>query len=77
MNDTSPEIAALQRKLIMEKTGAERIKMGAQMCETARRIVLSSFPEGLSRREIRQRLFLRYYGHEFTPEQTAKILDAL
>lgn len=77
MNDTTPEMEKLYRRLMKEKTGEERFLMGVSMCATARRIVKSSLPEGLSEREIRQQLFLRYYGHEFTAEQTEKILNAL
>ncbi|HEV7396797.1 MAG TPA: hypothetical protein VGN86_09840, partial [Pyrinomonadaceae bacterium] len=56
MNDTSPEIAALVRTRLLERSGAERVLMGSQMFDTARAMVLASFPPGLSEIEIKRRL---------------------
>jgi hypothetical protein len=62
MNDTTPEVARLVRELCARKTGAERLRMGASMFETARTLVLASLPPGLSERELRRRLCARFYG---------------
>ena len=62
MNDTTPEVALLVRKLSSRKTGVERLQMGASMFETARTMVLASLPPGLPEREIRRRLCARFYG---------------
>ncbi|MDQ3555191.1 MAG: hypothetical protein M3409_00215 [Gemmatimonadota bacterium] len=62
MNDTSPEMAALQRSLLMERSGAERFVMGTRMFAAARRMALASFPPGLPPDEVRRRLFERFYG---------------
>ena len=62
MTDTSPEAARLVRELYARKSGAERVDMGASMFESARTLVLASLPPGLSEREIRRRLCLRFYG---------------
>jgi len=61
-NDTTPEVARLVRELCARKTGAERLRMGASMFETARTLVLASLPPGLSERELRRRLCARFYG---------------
>jgi hypothetical protein len=62
MNDTSPEIAAMVQERLMQKSGAERFRMGVEMFEAARRMVLASMPAGLSEEELKRRLFERIYG---------------
>ena len=62
MNDTSPEIAARVHTHLMAKTGAERFLMGVRMHEAARRMVIASFPPGISEHDLRRRLWERFYG---------------
>lgn len=62
MTDTSPEIAEMVRARLMALSGAERLRMGAQMFDAARRIVLASLPAGLPESERRRLLFERIYG---------------
>lgn len=62
MNDTPPEIAELVRTRLMEKTGAERFRMGVESFEAARRMVLASLPKDLSEAEKKRQLFQRIYG---------------
>ena len=62
MNDTSPEVEQRVRKMIMARTGEERFLMGAAMFDAARQMILASFPPGLTKDEIRHRLFERLYG---------------
>ena len=64
MNDTDPQIARLVRERLMERSGAERVRMGSEMFEVAKAMVLASFPEGLSDIEIKARLCERLYGDE-------------
>lgn len=68
MNDTSPEIAEMVRARLMARPGAERFRMGVEMFEVARRVVLASLPASLSETERKRRLFERLYG---TPLPTA------
>ena len=68
MNDTSSEIAEIVRVRLMALSGAERFVMGARMFEASRRMVLASFPAGLSDAERKRRLFTRFYG-EALPDQ--------
>jgi hypothetical protein len=60
--DTSPAVENFLRERYAELSGAERIAMGASMFETARTIVLASFPPGLPPQEVRRRLCERFYG---------------
>lgn len=80
MNDTSPEVASLFNKLMMNKTGQERLKMGFSMFDMARKQVLASILKqnpNADPREIRRELFLRFYGQDFTPEECEKILSQI
>ena len=64
MTDTPPEIAEMVRAKLMMLSGAERFRMGVEMFESARRMVLASLPAGLSENERKRQLFLRLYGDE-------------
>jgi hypothetical protein len=64
MNDTTAEVEKIVRDRLLALSGAERVKMGSQMFDDARTIVLASFPEGLSELEIKRRLCQRLYGDE-------------
>jgi len=65
MTDTPPEIAAMVRARLMARSGSERFRMGVEMFEAARRIVLASLPADLSESERKRRLFERLYGIPF------------
>jgi hypothetical protein len=69
MTDTSPEVAELVCARLMARSGAERFRMGVEMFDAARRMVLASLPANLTERERKQRLFERIYG-ELLPAQT-------
>jgi hypothetical protein len=47
---------------LMALSGPERFRMGAEMFEAARRMVLASLPVDLSKTERKRRLFERIYG---------------
>lgn len=64
MNDTDPQIAEMVNRMLMERSGAERMLMGSQMFDVAKAMVLASFPEGLTELEIKARLCERLYGDE-------------
>jgi hypothetical protein len=53
----------------------QRIEIMLSMCETARQIVLSSLPKGLSKKERNKQLFLRFYADDFSEEEKKKILE--
>ena len=62
MNDTTPEVAALMRELLMRRSGAERFVMGALMFDAARELIIASLPPNLPAAEFKRRLFERVYG---------------
>jgi hypothetical protein len=80
MKDTSPEMDARYRAMLMQRSGEERLKMGCEMRDTARALVEASIREQdpqATPETIRKGLFLRFYRHEFDAESRAKILAAI
>ena len=67
MDDSSPEIAAMMRRMLA-RTGSERVVMASQMFEAARAMILASLPAGLPDTEIKLRLCERLYGNEMDLE---------
>lgn len=65
MHDTSPEMEELVRRRYSEMSPQERIRIGAEMFDTARAIMLASFPPGLSENETRRLMARRLYGALF------------
>jgi hypothetical protein len=70
VTDTSPEIDEMVRVRLMALSGAERFRMGVQMFDAARRMVLASLPAGLTEAERKRLLFERLYD-EALPTQAA------
>lgn len=66
MDDTTPEVRRYVRERYARMTMAERAVIGAQMFESARALVLASFPSDLSEAERRRKLCERYYGRELS-----------
>ena len=77
MDDTSPEIREILRRKYAALNGEERLLLGFQSCNTAKQIVLSSFRKGLSKKEIKIQLFLRYYSNDFSEIDKGKIIKHL
>jgi hypothetical protein len=64
----------------MAKSPEERLIMGCSMFDAAKEIARSSIMEEnpkISPREIKEKIFLRFYGREFDEDRKKKILDAL
>jgi len=68
MKDTSPEIEKMVRDRLMMFSGADRFRIGAEMFDAARRMVLASLPAGLSELERKRKLFERVYGEGLPTE---------
>ena len=80
MKDTSPEMDARYRAMLMQRSGEERLTMGCAMRETARTLVEASILEQHPQATlgaVRKGLFLRFYGHEFDADSREKILAAI
>jgi hypothetical protein len=80
MNDTHPEVAAQFGELMKAKSNEERLLMGCSMYDTAKQIVRSAIDNGhpgITDAEIKKKLFLRFYGHDFSQADREKFLSTL
>jgi hypothetical protein len=76
VRDTPPEIEQIYRAMLMARSGSERLLMGCDLFSTSRELVMSALNER-DPTEVRQQLFLRLYGPEFTPAEQARILSSI
>jgi len=72
MNDTSVTFEEMMRIRIMQKSPEERLRMGCDMCDTAKSLVRASLP-GLSGVSLNMAIFERFYGHDFDEATKKKI----
>ena len=80
MTDTSPAMEERHRAMLLAHSGEERLRMADSMYATARALVVASLRQTnpmASPAEIRQAVFLRFYGHEFDEATRARILARL
>ncbi len=77
MDDTPEDFKSLFRKKLMERSGEDRVMMGDSMFVAAREIALASLSDTAGAAEQRYRLFLRFYGNDFAPEQKQRIKNIL
>lgn len=80
MSDTSPEMEARYRAMLLARSPEERLRMACSMFSSARRLVVASIlaaNPSASPAVIRGELFLRFYGHEFDEEARQRILARL
>ncbi len=80
MDDTSPEIATRVRQMFQKKSPMERLEMGSSMYETAKYLMARAIGEETricSLADMRQELFLRFYGNDFDHATRQKILSHL
>jgi hypothetical protein len=64
MNDTSPEMERMVTERYRRMTPYERMKIASSMFETARKIVESSLPPNMTRKERRLAFARRLYEGE-------------
>ncbi len=76
MKDTSAAMAHLQRRLLMERSAAERLKMGCSMFDAARTLMRAGLGTDRSP-DLRVRIFERTYGRDFDPTTAARIVAHL
>lgn len=71
MNDTATEIDAVVAERYRHMSPIERMQIASSMFDTARAIVESSLPPGLTRRDRRLAFAKRMYGDEL-PESALR-----
>ena len=75
-DDTPPEVADLLHRLLMERSGAERVRMSLDMYRTARRLALAGLrAEGCD--DLRVGLFRRFYGADLPPDVLARVEERM
>ena len=80
MKDTPPRIERKFRKMLLERSGEERLKMGCSMHAMAQALVKASISRrhsGAHPAEIKRLLFLHFYGDDFEPKERKRIASAL
>ncbi len=80
MKDTHPTIEKIYLEMMMKRSGEERLQMGCSMFDAAKEIVKASILNenpNISNVEMRQKIFLRFYGDDFNLEHQQKILSAM
>jgi hypothetical protein len=77
LNDTPPDVEQRYREMLLALPGARRLEMGASMHATARALaragILARRPDA-TEVELRQALFLHFYGDDFSPRDRERIL---
>ena len=66
MNDTSPKMERIVNERYRQMSPDERVRIASSMFETARKIVESSLPPGMSRKERRLAWARRLYDGELS-----------
>jgi len=74
---SSQTVEEFYREKLMERGPKERFMMGIRMFETARSMVLASFPPNLSPSERCFNLFLRFYGHELDEKTKSQVRELI
>ncbi len=80
MKNTSPEIEEMFFNMMMAKSGEERLKMGFEMYEMSRKIVIASIIQdnpGMSDKEIKVSLFNKFYENDLPPETRQKFIERI
>ena len=65
------------REMMMARSGAERMIMGASLFDAARAMVLVSLPRDLPEEELKHRLFERIYGAPMEDFLQERLLSSL
>ena len=80
MTDTPPHVEQLYREMLMRRSGADRLRMGAAMFECAKRLVRASLgdPDGRDNSPgMRVKLFLRIYGPDLDAASRARAVECV
>jgi hypothetical protein len=64
MNDTSPAMEALHRRMLAQRSPHERMEMAGSMYETACALIRASLPPGLNAAQIKLAIWERMHGHD-------------
>jgi hypothetical protein len=77
MYDTAPDVEARMLAMMAKKSPEERLRMACSMIAAAKTLVRSGIiheDNTLTEAQIRGRMFLRFYGNDFSPEEIQRIV---
>jgi hypothetical protein len=80
MPDTTHDILSKQREIILSKSSGERFIIGEEAIAFGYMVVENSIRQknpGISEIDLKIAVFRRYYGNQFTLEETDKIIQSL
>jgi hypothetical protein len=80
MKDTNPAIEEMFCNMMMARSGEEKLRMGFEMYEMARKIVIASILKdnpGISERDMKISLFNRFYGNDLSPETRKMFIEGI
>ena len=79
MSNTSAEVEARFRRLMLARSPGERLAMACDMFATAKALVRAGIAKEVGLKgpnQVREHLFLRLYGKDFPETEKAKILNS-
>jgi ADP-heptose:LPS heptosyltransferase len=80
MSDTPPSVDGLFRSMLSRKSPAERLRMCTTMFGTAKALAIAGIRQRrgeTSEDELRERLFLHFYGSELSKSEQRAILESM
>lgn len=80
MSDTTDEILSKQREILLSKSSGERFMIGDEAVAFGYMVVENSIRQknpGISEMDLKVAVFRRYYGNQFTSEETEKIIKSI
>jgi hypothetical protein len=78
--DTTPEIDRLYRSLLMQRSGEERMRMGAAMFDAAKALVTARVrteTRNLNKGELRAAVFTRTYAVDLDDQTRARVSERI
>jgi hypothetical protein len=76
VSDTHPAMVREHHERLLARSGVERLRMCFAMFDLARSLALAGLGAGHGD-DLRERLFLRMYGRDFSADETEQILIRL
>ena len=80
MPDSTDDIIAKQREILFSKSSGERFMIGDEAIAFGYMIVENGIRQknpGISEIDLKIAVFSRYYGNQFTSEETEKIIQSI
>ncbi len=74
MENNPDKIDRIYIKMLMRKSGQERMMMGFSMFGFSAKILMASLKEEIPARDLKRNIFLRLYGNDFDGKDIEKII---